>query len=121
MGVRPFPGRICTMPGAPVTVLAETYRGRRIRARPTSDRWQGRRHEGLVNGEPTGDRDPDPHKVLACLRAWIDFIDRDPVVDGGRWPAHWYAPGTYHLCPDGHPVAPDGACRHTWCTTTPQQ
>jgi hypothetical protein len=54
--------------------------------------------------------------VLAGQRAWIDVIDQDPIVDGDRWAAHWYAPGTYRLCEEGlHPVALEGECRHVTC------
>jgi hypothetical protein len=41
-------------------------------------------------------------------------VDREPV-NGGRWSAHWYAPGTYTLCGEGHPVALGGRCRHPYC------
>lgn len=106
-------------------MTGEIYKGRRLRAKRTNDRFHGRRYEALVNGVGTGTYDyDDPQKALDTVKAWIDFIDRDPVIDGGRWPAHWYAPGTYTLCEDNHPVALDGECRHPACaqqhsTSTP--
>lgn len=93
----------------------ETYRGRKLKVRAGRKEYFGKMFV-TVNGErwTTSGRDED--KELDNLRNWIDMVDQDPVVDGDRWAAHWYAPGTYRLCETGiHPIALDGECRHFTC------
>lgn len=93
----------------------ETYRGRKLKVRV------GRKNDFgkvfvTVNGVTWTEAGHDEDKALASQRGTIDLIDRDPVIDGDRWAAHWYAPGTYRLCETGiHPVALDGECRHFTC------
>ena len=91
----------------------ETYKGRKLTARDGG-------HWGTVdvfcNGElvnfGTG---RDPSALLAQTRAQIDAIDAEPI-DGDRWGAWWYAPGTYEICPAGiHPQEISGQCRHFTC------
>jgi hypothetical protein len=96
-------------------MITETYKGRTIKVRK-GRKW-GTFHVS-VNGvqvacSRTG---TDQDKPLADVKNMIDFIDRDPVVDGSRWAACWYPPGAYQICPEGHPVAPGGTCRHPYCT-----
>jgi hypothetical protein len=99
-------------------VIAETYRGRRVWVAGGTNLSTPLRVK--VNGEPVatgqhfGEADR-PSAALAEVRRQIDFIDLDPVPDGDRWEAHWYAPGTYELCPSGHPREVGGACRHFTC------
>ena len=70
----------------------------------------------IVNGVNVGYNwtGTDQGKAMAQLRAQIDFIDREPV-NGNRWGATWYAPGTFTLCESGHPVALGGQCEHFTC------
>ena len=95
-------------------MIRETYKGRKLTAR------KGREYGTAVvtcGGEPVSwPVTTDLAKALADVRAWIDFVDRDPSVDGDRWAAHWYAPGTYEMCPEGiHPQDIGGQCRHFTC------
>jgi hypothetical protein len=94
-------------------MITETYRGRKIKAR------KGREWGTILltcNGEDIGSRDgTDLSKAVASVKAWIDFIDLKPV-NGDRWSAHWYAPGTYEMCPEGiHPQEIGGQCQHSSC------
>ena len=94
-------------------MLTETYKGRRLRVQRGCD-WGTLRV--MVNGQlvatPLG---RDEAQALAQLRRDVDFIDREPV-NGNRWDAHWYAPGTYEMCGEGlHPVTPGGQCQHFMC------
>ena len=94
-------------------MLTETYKGRKLQARKGSD-WGTLRV--TVNGElvatPTG---RDERAALDQLHRDIDWIDERPV-DGNRWGAYWYAPGTYTMCDeDLHPVALGGKCEHFTC------
>jgi hypothetical protein len=94
-------------------MVTETYRGRTLKAR------KGREWgtvlvtcNGADVGSPTG---TDLSKALDGAKAWIDLIDREPV-NGDRWSAHWYAPGTYEMCPEGiHPQTVGGLCQHVTC------
>lgn len=98
-------------------MITETYKGRKIKVSKNRDR--GCLHV-LVNGEltasPLGYSQQTIDAALASTRATIDYIDQDPVPDGGAWGAHWYAPGTYEMCGDGtHPMVIGGPCRHPYC------
>ena len=94
-------------------MLTETYKGRKLKVKKGRE-WGTL--VGTVNGTPaTWPIGSDEAKCLADLRTWIDYIDREPV-NGERWGAHWYAPGTYTMCGEGiHPVALGGECRHPYC------
>jgi hypothetical protein len=95
-------------------VIRETYKGRVLLV--TKGRERGTlvcTVNGYTLDRPAG---RDEGRAMASLRSWIDLVDRDEVVDGGRWAAEMYAPGTYQLCPEGHPVAIGGLCRHSYCT-----
>lgn len=94
-------------------MIRETYRGRKLTVRKGRE-WG----TALVtcNGEPVAwPVTSDLGAALAPIRAQIDAIDREPV-NGERWPACWYAPGTYELCPEGlHPQERGGQCQHFTC------
>jgi hypothetical protein len=96
-------------------MIRETYRGRKLTAR------NGKGHDwgkALVtcNGESVAwPTTLDLPAALASVKAQIDFIDREPV-NGERWQAHWYAPGTYEMCPEEiHPQVIGGPCQHFTC------
>jgi hypothetical protein len=95
-------------------MITEIYKGRKLRVK------KGREWGTLactINGTYSlNETGLDEQAAMGHLRAWIDMVDRDPVVDGGRWAPEMYAPGTYQLCPEGHPVALGGQCRHPYCT-----
>lgn len=95
-------------------MITETYRGRKLTAR------KGREYGTVVvtcGGEPVSwPMTTDPASGLAGVRATIDFVDREPFVNGDRWGACWYAPGTYEMCQEGiHPQDIGGPCRHSTC------
>lgn len=96
-------------------MITETYKGRRIRiTKGTGAKWGYSRL--VLNGTDDGFSMVLPEALLQSTKDWIDFIDRDPVVDGGRWGAEWYAPGTFEMCSEGsHPQAVGGPCRHPYC------
>lgn len=96
-------------------MMNETYKGRKLKVRAGRKADFGKMFV-TVNGVTWTEIGHDEAKALASQRNWIDFIDQDPVVDGDRWAAHWYAPGTFKMCETGvHPVALDGECRHATC------
>jgi len=97
-------------------VITDVHKGRTIKV--TKGREPGTLRV-TVNGIPVACSriSSDQQAALEDAKNTIDFIDRDPVVDGDRWNACWYAPGTYELCPEGHPVALAGKCRHSYCVT----
>lgn len=94
-------------------MLTETYKGRRLRAQ-RGQQWGTLAVK--VNGQLVATlTSRDEAAALAQLRRDIDWIDQEPV-NGDRWAAYWYAPGTYQLCPEGlHPVALGGLCQHFTC------
>jgi len=94
-------------------MLTETYKGRRLKVK------KGREWGTLVgtcNGTPvTWPVSRDEAAAMDGLRGQVDWIDREPV-NGARWGAEWYAPGTYTMCEeDLHPVAIGGKCQHPSC------
>lgn len=99
-------------------MITETYRGRKLKARKGSD-W------GTVlvtcNGELAWSAtDRDLQRALGNAKALIDSVDAEPV-NGDRWGAHWYAPGTYEMCPEGiHPQEVGGQCQHFTCVARRQ-
>ena len=93
-------------------MMRETYRGRKLKVVRGTD--GGR--VGSVNGQAMPTRYGVPEQeIIAQLRRDVDLVDQDPVIDGGRWGAYWYAKGTYELCENGHPRKIGGQCRHPSC------
>lgn len=94
-------------------MITKDYKGRKIKVRKGRE-WGTA--EATVNGVSVhaGPDGTDQEKCVRQIEATIDHIDREPV-NGDRWPAHWYAFGTYTLCESGHPVALGSRCKHSWC------
>ena len=94
-------------------MITETYRGRKLKVKKGRE-WGTL--VGTVNGTPaTWPTSRDETAAIQNMRSQIDYIDREPV-DGNRWGAEWYAPGTYTMCDEGiHPVALGGQCQHFTC------
>jgi hypothetical protein len=95
-------------------MIRETYKGRKLTARSEKSR-------GIVvvtcGGEPVDwPATRDLQAALDSMKPTIDLVDQDPSVDGNRWGAYLYAPGTYEMCPEGiHPQDIGGQCRHFTC------
>ena len=94
-------------------MIRETYKGRKLTAR------KGRQWgtvEVTVNGEHVWQvTSRDETAEVASVKRWIDSVDAKPV-DGNAWGAHWYAPGTYEMCPkEIHPQEIGGQCQHFTC------
>lgn len=97
-------------------MLTETYKGRKLRVKKGRE-W-GTLACTINDGPSLSETSLDEQAAMTHLRAWVDLVDRDPVVDGSRWGAYMYAPGTYTLCDEGpHPVALGDQCRHPYCVT----
>lgn len=94
-------------------MIRETYKGRKIRITRGRDGNYGRALVTL-NGVPNGSHLGSEEDALDHVRRTIDHIDTEPV-NGDRWPAVWYAPGTFELCDNGHPREIGGTCRHSYC------
>lgn len=96
-------------------MLTETYRGCKIRVR------SGRKADfgnmfATLNGEsvPCFEKH-DEHKAMESIKRLVDEVNSGPV-DGGRWAASYYIPGTFEMCPEGmHPQAIGGECMHPCC------
>ena len=93
----------------------ETYKGRKLKVVKAA----GGGLVGSVNGQPMPARYGVPaQEIIAQFRSDIDHVDQAPV-DGGRWGAYMYAPGTYELCGNGHPRTPGEPCKHPYCQERP--
>ncbi len=91
--------------------LRETYKGRKLKV--VKDRNGG--FVGSINGQPMPTVHGGPEqKIIEQFHRDIDLVDQAPV-DGGRWGAYLYAPGTYELCDNEHPKAIGESCRHSYC------
>ncbi|MCY0926275.1 hypothetical protein OTB20_08650 [Streptomyces sp. H27-H1] len=89
----------------------ETYKGRTLKT--TKGREYGYVQHS-VNGVSLGRHLGNEESALDYMRRSIDFIDQEPV-NGDRWAAEWYAPGTFEMCDEGHAKEIGKACRHSWC------
>lgn len=96
-------------------MLTETYGGCKIKVRAGRKADFGRMFATL-NGEAVPCyENRDEHKALESIKRLVDEVNSQPV-DGGRWAASYYAPGTYEMCPEGmHPQAIGGECTHPCC------
>jgi hypothetical protein len=93
-------------------MIQETYKGRRLKV--TRNRDTGGLI-GSINGQPMPARyGVSEREIIEQFHRDIDHVDQAPV-DGGRWGAYLYAPGTYELCDNGHPKTIGGPCRHPSC------
>lgn len=95
-------------------MLTATHSGCKVRVR-AGKRVDWGRMFATVNGEqfPVVEKF-DEAKALAEIVRLLDAVHAVPV-DGDRWPAYYYPPGSYVLCEHGHPVTPGGECTHTYC------
>lgn len=96
-------------------MIRETYKGRKLTARKGKGSEWGTvviTCNSEVVSRPTT---LDLEGALKSVRATIDYVDQSPV-DGGRWGAYLYAPGTFEMCPEGlHPQVIGGPCTHPTC------
>ena len=89
----------------------ETYKGRKLQTTKGSGYGYSR---ARVNGVGLGTHLRNEESTMQWMRGTIDYIDREPV-NGDRWGAEWYAPGTYELCEENHPKTIGEECRHSYC------
>lgn len=94
-----------------------THNGCRIKVRLNRGRNWGT-VTATVNGElfPAVTR-PTEDEVIADVVQQLERIHAKPV-DGNSWPAHYYPPGSYALCGNGHPREVNAECRHSYCVRT---
>jgi hypothetical protein len=71
-----------------------------------------------VNGSPFPVVEKfDESEAIVEIKRTLDYVHSAPV-DGDRWPASYYAPGTYELCDIGiHPRAIGEKCTHFGCSS----
>jgi len=92
-------------------VIRETYKGCKIRATTGREYYSTRI---VLNGVAQGDHVGDPEKVVAYIKATIDYAEQTGPAQA-RFGPEWYTPGTYELCPEGHVMPIGGECGHHWC------
>lgn len=91
----------------------ETYKGRKLKVVKGRGRDFGYTRS-FVNGAEQYPHQGDEDGALCSLRGTIDHAD-EVGVSSGRYGPHWYAPGTYELCDNGHARPLDGPCGHDYC------
>jgi len=92
-------------------MIRETYQGCKIKVVKGREFGWAR---VIVNGVDQGDHIESQEKALESAKGTIDYALR-VGVGSGRFPACWYAPGTYELCAEGHAKPIGGECGHHWC------
>lgn len=92
-------------------MIRETHKGRKIQI--SKGRSWGYAAVKL-NGVNLGDHIGTEAAALAWVVGQIDSIDQEPV-NGERWGAEWYAPGTFEVCENGHPRGVEQPCEHFYC------
>lgn len=98
-------------------MLRETHAGRKITARDLKGLNWGY-CTITVNGEDWGRRTGTAAEAVRLLAIEFDAIDAWTTahgIDGDRWDAKYFPPGTFELCPEGHPRDIGGLCVHSWC------
>lgn len=99
-------------------MIRETYKGRKLKVTRAKD---GLGRVGSINGHPMPTSFDPEEAILGQLRRNVDFVDQAPV-DGSRWGAYMYAPGTYELCGEGlHPKGLGEPCLHPSCQAAAAQ
>lgn len=91
----------------------ETYKGRKLKVVAGRGRDFGRAR-AVINGVEQGTHLGGEDDALKWLRGTVDHAD-EVGVSSGRYGPHWYAPGTYELCENGHARPLDGPCGHDYC------
>lgn len=92
-------------------MIRETYKGCKIKViKGREFGWT----RVIVNGVDQGDHIESQERALESAKNTIDFALK-VGVDSGRFGAHWYAPGTYELCEEGHAKPIGGECGHHRC------
>lgn len=90
-----------------------THNGCRIKVRMSRDKF-GPRPVATVNGEPFPANGLTEDELIDDIVSSLAYVHADPI-NGDRWPAHYYPPGTYELCDNDHPREIGGTCRHSYC------
>lgn len=91
-------------------MIRETYKGRKLQVVKA-----GSGLVGFINGQPMPARYGVPEReIIEQFHRDINYVNQLPI-DGGRWGAYMYAPGTYELCENDHAKAPGEPCRHSYC------
>ncbi len=97
-------------------MMTEKFNGCTIKVKSGKTRATRGTMVTLVNGQhfPVVEKF-DEAKALEEIKRTLAPIHAAPI-DGGRWNAHYYAPGTYELCDkEIHPREIGGQCRHFTC------
>jgi hypothetical protein len=101
-------------------VITKTFNGCKIKVRAGRGANWGQMM-ATVNGGPFFKVEKrDETKAIAEIERLLAFVHADPI-SGDRWPASYYAPGTYELCDKNlHPRPVGGQCAHVTCRQTPE-
>jgi hypothetical protein len=93
----------------------ETHSGCKIKVRAGRGATWGQM-SATVNGQPFPVVEKfNEDKAISEIKRTLDHVHSAPI-DGDRWPASYYAPGTYELCDEGiHPREIGGTCTHSTC------
>ena len=91
----------------------ETYKGRKLKVVKTRGADWGYARL-TVNGVDMGRYLGDEDNALRSAKGTIDHAD-EVGVGSARYADHWYAPGTYELCENGHAQEIGGLCGHSYC------
>lgn len=96
-------------------MISTTFNGCKIKVRAGKGKTWGRM-SATLNGQDFYTVEKfDEAKAVAEIERMVTFVNAEPV-DGNRWSANYYAPGTYELCDAGlHPREIGGQCTHATC------
>ncbi len=94
-------------------MIRETYKGRKLKVVKTRGADWGYARL-TVNGVDQGKYLGDEANALRSAKGTIDHAD-EVGVGSARYADHWYAPGTYELCDNGHAQEIGGLCGHSFC------
>ncbi|MET0423627.1 MAG: hypothetical protein ABW046_07125 [Actinoplanes sp.] len=97
-------------------MITTTFNGCTIKVRTGKTTAAWGQMTALVNGKPFPVVEKfNEAKAVTEIEQLLTRVHAEPV-DGDRWPASYYTPGTFELCDEGiHPREIGGKCTHSTC------
>ena len=96
-------------------MITDTFNGCKIKVKAGRGQHWGEMF-AFVNGERFSVSERrDEAEAVAEIKRVLAPIHAEPI-DGDRWAAHCYPPGSYEMCDEGlHPREIGGQCTHVTC------
>lgn len=98
-------------------MIRETYKGCKIVIKKGAQYGYA---NVRLNGVDKGDWMQSEEAALRSVHGSIDHAE-EVGPGSARYPAEYYAPGSYDLCGEGHTTTAGAPCQHDWCVKGGEQ